>query len=54
MTATSAAPLVILTHVCHPAITEGFLPAARALGMAESRAAAAQAQQDPSQRQKPE
>ncbi|WP_115511460.1 siderophore biosynthesis protein PvsA [Xanthomonas arboricola] len=33
MTATSAAPLVILTHVCHPAITEGFLPAAHALGL---------------------
>ncbi|RBC36469.1 siderophore biosynthesis protein PvsA, partial [Xanthomonas oryzae pv. oryzae] len=33
MTATSTAPLVILTHVCHPAITEGFLPAAHALGL---------------------
>jgi len=33
MTTTSAAPLVILTHVCHPAITEGFLPAAHALGL---------------------
>ncbi|KTF33452.1 ATP-grasp domain-containing protein [Xanthomonas vesicatoria] len=33
MTATSAAPLVILTHVCHPAITDGFLPAAHAQGV---------------------
>ncbi|CEJ46729.1 hypothetical protein XAB3213_3610016 [Xanthomonas citri pv. bilvae] len=33
MIATSAAPLVILTHVCHPAITEGFLPAAHALDL---------------------
>ncbi|OOW72149.1 carboxylate--amine ligase [Xanthomonas axonopodis pv. melhusii] len=33
MIATSAAPLVILTHVCHTAITEGFLPAAHALDL---------------------
>ena len=26
-------PLVILSHVCHPAVTAGFLPAARRLGL---------------------
>ncbi|HEX7816843.1 siderophore biosynthesis protein PvsA [Dyella sp.] len=26
-------PLVILTHVCHPAVTDGFLPAAHRLGL---------------------
>lgn len=33
MNATPDAPLVILTHVCHPAITDGFLPAAHAQGL---------------------
>ncbi|HVJ38466.1 MAG TPA: siderophore biosynthesis protein PvsA [Stenotrophomonas sp.] len=33
MTLHPQAPLVILAHVCHPAITEGFLPAAHASGL---------------------
>ncbi|MEQ8034187.1 siderophore biosynthesis protein PvsA [Xanthomonas sp. WHRI 6106] len=33
MNAVPEAPLVILTHVCHPAITDGFLPAAHAQGI---------------------
>ncbi|MCC4602652.1 ATP-grasp domain-containing protein [Xanthomonas campestris] len=33
MNAVPDAPLVILTHVCHPAITDGFLPAAHAQGI---------------------